>query len=166
MHQLPVHHLSGAKPLVQGADQICEDIFMQPSPPGDSCLVVLRRQGVPPGNAFSSCLAKAQDMHARSRFSSSSFTHANRVSWQIGRCSFEHWGGHFRSLKRVVCYLSAISKCISFQCIIFRALNLWFRALIRSVKTFSCNPRHPEIPAWWSSGDKVYPQATLLFVSC
>ena len=32
LHQLPVHHLWRAKSLVQGADQICEGIRMQPPP--------------------------------------------------------------------------------------------------------------------------------------
>ena len=45
----------------------------------------------------------------------------------------------FRSLKRVVCCLSASCFCISFNCIICGGLNFWFRALIRSLKAFACN---------------------------
>ena len=49
----------------------------------------------------------------------------------------------FRLLKRVVCFLSASTFCISFQCIICGGLYLWFRALIRYLKAFACN-----LPPW------------------
>ena len=45
----------------------------------------------------------------------------------------------FRSLKRVVCFLSASPLCIRFKCIICGGQNLWFRALIRFLSAFACN---------------------------
>ena len=123
------HQLLHAKS--QGADQIVEGIRMQPPPLADSSLVV--------SCAPSCSLSKTHNMHACSGFLSL-LSHA---AGRLGGVPSSIGVAIFRLLKRVVCFLSASTFCISFQCIICGGLYLWFRALIRYLKAFACN-----LPPW------------------
>ena len=86
LHQLQLHHLWRAKFLVQGTDQIFEGIRMQPLPLEISSLVVFRRQGVPPVEGFSVLFLKLITCMLAAASSVVLLSHANRSSWQIGRC--------------------------------------------------------------------------------
>ena len=93
-------------------------------------------------------------------------SHANRSSWQIGRCSFEHWGGHFS--------VAEAGGMLSVSLMFLHQLpvhHLWrAKSLVQGadqiVEGIRKQPPPLEIPAWSSSEDKVCPQSMAFLMPC
>ena len=93
-------------------------------------------------------------------------SHANRSSWQIGRCSFEHWGGHFS--------VAEAGGMLSVSLMFLHQLpvhHLWrAKSLVQGADQIVEGTRMPpppmEIPAWSSSEDKVCPQSMAFLMPC
>ena len=93
-------------------------------------------------------------------------SHANRSSWQIGRCSFEHWGGHFPVAEAGG--LLSVSLNFLHQLPVhhlWRAISL-VQGADQIFEGIRMQPPPLEIPAWSSSEDKVCPQSTAFLMPC